>query len=77
LRRAIEAGAYDDDLTPRGTALARHVGGALHAAARPGGSADQPPRRKQSIDSEILIACLNAAGIVAAIVAAALGSAAA
>jgi hypothetical protein len=76
LRRAIEAGAYNDDLTPPGTALDGRVAGALHAAARLGGSAGHSPRRKQKVDGEILIACLNGAGIVAAIVAAMLGRAA-
>ena len=76
LRRAIEAGTYDDDLTPPGTALDRQVGGAPHAEARLGGSAGRLSRREQGVDGEILIACLNGAGIVAAIVAAALGSAA-
>ena len=76
LRRAIESGTYDDDLTPPGTALDRQVGGAPHAEARLGGSAGRLSRRKQGVAGEILIACLNGAGIVAAIVAAALGSAA-
>jgi hypothetical protein len=44
--------------------------------ARPGGSAGHPPRHEQTIDGEILIACFNGVGIVAAIVAAALASAA-
>ena len=76
LRRAIESGAYDDDIAPLGSALDREVGGARHAEARLGGSVGHPPRRKHRVDGEILIACLNGAGIVTAIVAAALGSAA-
>lgn len=76
LRRAIETGAYDDDLAPPGSAPDHHVGGARQAVARAGGSAGHPPRHEQTIDGEILIACLNGVGIVAAIVAAALASAA-
>jgi hypothetical protein len=66
LRRAIEAGAYDDDLAPTSTAFDR--------AARPGGSASPPPRRRWKIDGESLVAGLNAAGMVAAIAAAQLAS---
>ena len=74
LRWAIQAGLYDDDLAPSGRALGGQVGWALHAAARPGGSAGHPPRRKPHVDGELVIACLNAAGIIAAIAAAVLAS---
>ena len=76
LRWAIQAGLYDDDLAPPGLAVDGQAGCALHAAARPGGPAGHPPRRKPHVDGEIVIVCLNAAGIIAAIVAAVLASAA-
>ena len=74
LRWAIQAGLYDDDLAPPGRARDGQAGRALHAAARPGGSAGHPPRRKPHVDGELVIACLNAAGIIAAIAAAVLAS---
>jgi hypothetical protein len=74
LRRAIEAGAYDDDLTPPGTALDGQIGGAVHATGRLGGSGGHSQQRKQHVNGDIVIACLNGAGIIAAIVAAALRS---
>jgi hypothetical protein len=73
LRRTVEAGAYDDDRAPPGTALEGQVGCAVHPAGRLSGSAGHP-RRTQQVDGDIVIACLNGAGIVAAIVAAALGA---
>jgi hypothetical protein len=71
LRWAIEAGLYDDNLWP-GRAVDGQLGSAHHAAGAPDVSVDAPPLRKRPIDGEIVIACVNAAAIIAAIAAAVL-----
>ena len=74
LRRAIEAGAYDNDLTPPGTALDGQISGAVHAVGRLDGSGSHSQQRIQHVNGDIVTTCLNGAGIIAAIVAAALRS---
>jgi hypothetical protein len=66
LRWAKEAGLYDDDLWP-GRAVDGQHGSAHHAAGGPRVSVGAPPLRKGPIDGEIVMACVNAAAIIAAI----------
>ena len=58
------------------SALDRGLGGGLRTTAWPAGSGVRPPRHEQKGDGagEIVIACLNGAGIIAAIAAAAMAS---
>lgn len=71
LRWAKEAGLYDDDLWP-GRAVDGQLRSADHAAGGPGVCLGALPLGKGPIDGEIVIACVSAAAIIAAIAAAVL-----